>query len=60
MKDGGGGVAKGNACPPGSFIIKIYLAAPLFSQVERRWNRELASVLLEQNPDTEVILPQDT
>ena len=37
----------------------VYLAAPLFSQVERRWNREFAGLLAERTPGLEVILPQD-
>lgn len=36
----------------------IYLAAPLFSQLERRWNRELAERLARLLPCA-VILPQD-
>ncbi len=36
-----------------------YLAAPLFSQVERRWNRELARLLAARVPDLTVVLPQD-
>ncbi len=41
------------ATPP-----KVYLAAPLFTQHERRWNRELAA-RLEQAVPCSVILPQD-
>ncbi len=37
----------------------VYLAAPLFSQVERRWNREFAKLLEERTPGLEVMLPQD-
>ncbi len=41
----------------------MYLAAPLFSQHERRWNRELAGLLRERivahEDGSEVILPQD-
>ncbi len=36
-----------------------YLAAPLFSQVERRWNREFADLLARRVSGLEVILPQD-
>ena len=36
----------------------VYLAAPLFSQAERRWNRDLAR-LLERGLPCRVILPQD-
>ncbi len=39
--------------------MRIYLAGPLFTQAERRWNRELADVLTKLKPDLEVILPQD-
>jgi nucleoside 2-deoxyribosyltransferase len=39
--------------------VIVYLAAPLFSQVERRWNRELAKLLSERIPDATVVLPQD-
>jgi nucleoside 2-deoxyribosyltransferase len=38
---------------------RIYLAAPLFSQVERIWNRNLAKAILEQEPGWEITLPQD-
>lgn len=37
----------------------MYFAAPLFSQVERRWNRELARLLAERVPGLAVTLPQD-
>jgi nucleoside 2-deoxyribosyltransferase len=39
--------------------MKIYLAGPLFTQAERRWNRELAAALTKLKPDLEIILPQD-
>jgi nucleoside 2-deoxyribosyltransferase len=43
--------------------MRVYLAAPLFSQNERRWNRELAELLRERivaaEEDSEIILPQD-
>ena len=38
----------------------IYLAAPLFSQVQRRWNRLLARALEKALPGVRVFLPQDT
>ena len=38
---------------------KIYLAAPLFSQVERMWNRRLAAAIQSELPAIEMILPQD-
>jgi nucleoside 2-deoxyribosyltransferase len=39
--------------------VKIYLSAPLFTQVQRRWNRMLAAGLEERIAGAEVILPQD-
>lgn len=39
--------------------MKIYLAAPLFTQAERRWNRELARTIGQLKPELEIILPQD-
>lgn len=39
--------------------MRIYLAAPLFSQVERAWNRLLASAITERLPGSAVVLPQD-
>lgn len=39
--------------------MKIYLSAPLFTQVQRRWNRLLATGLEERIAGAEVILPQD-
>jgi len=39
--------------------MKVYLSAPLFSQIERRWNRRLAAALQERLPGCEVLLPQD-
>ena len=39
--------------------MKIYLSGPLFTQVERQWNRRLATALEKHIPDTEVFLPQD-
>jgi len=38
--------------------LKVYLAGPLFSQPERRWNREVAE-RLERETGCSVILPQD-
>jgi nucleoside 2-deoxyribosyltransferase len=42
-----------------SELLKIYLAGPLFTQAERRWNRELARSLMNAMPASQVILPQD-
>lgn len=39
--------------------MKIYLSAPLFTQVQRRWNRLLATGLEQRIAGAEVILPQD-
>jgi len=39
--------------------MKIYLAAPVFSQQERQYNRRLAKKLTTLLPRSEVILPQD-
>ena len=39
--------------------MRIYLAASLFSQVERRWNRALARGLEERIVGAQVLLPQD-
>jgi len=45
--------------PPSSAPLpKVYLAAPLFTQHERLWNRELARAL-EGRLGCSVILPQD-
>ncbi len=39
--------------------MKIYLAAPLFTTAERRFNRRLAAELAERLPNAEIMLPQD-
>ena len=39
--------------------MKAYLAAPLFSQMERRWNREFSSRLEALVDDLSISLPQD-
>lgn len=39
--------------------MRVYLAASLFTQIERKWNRMLAETLTGVVPDLEVILPQD-
>ena len=38
---------------------RVYLAAPLFSQVQRKWNRLLARAIEKALPGTRVFLPQD-
>jgi nucleoside 2-deoxyribosyltransferase len=47
------------ACKPEAEGPVIYLAAPLFSIVERRWNRDLAAAISKTIPNAVVILPQD-
>jgi len=39
--------------------MRIYLAAPLFSQVQRQYNRRLAGALEALLPRSKVVLPQD-
>ncbi|MFO8006972.1 MAG: nucleoside 2-deoxyribosyltransferase [Candidatus Brocadiia bacterium] len=39
--------------------MNIYLSGPLFTQAERRWNRELAAALRRRISGAEVFLPQD-
>jgi len=39
--------------------MKIYLAAPLFSQMDRIYNRRLAQALEHALPSCDVVLPQD-
>lgn len=39
--------------------MRIYLAASLFTQIERKWNRMLAASLRNAMPALEVVLPQD-
>ncbi|NOZ24345.1 MAG: nucleoside 2-deoxyribosyltransferase [Planctomycetes bacterium] len=39
--------------------MRIYLASPLFTQFERRWNREIADGIKKGMPGAIVILPQD-
>lgn len=38
--------------------IKIYFAAPLFTQAERIWNQLLTKAITEQDPSIKVFLPQ--
>jgi nucleoside 2-deoxyribosyltransferase len=38
--------------------MRVYLAGPLFTQAERRWNGELADDLRRLQPTLEVVLPQ--
>lgn len=38
--------------------IKIYFAAPLFTQAERIWNQTLVKTIIQQDPRIEVFLPQ--
>lgn len=39
--------------------MKIYLSAPLFTEAQRRWNRDLARRIESRISHAEVILPQD-
>jgi nucleoside 2-deoxyribosyltransferase len=39
--------------------MRIYLAAPVFSQVQRQYNRRLAEALTARLPRCEIVLPQD-
>ena len=39
--------------------MRIYLASPLFTQVERQWNRALAQSLSGLMPHLDVVMPQD-
>lgn len=39
--------------------MRIYLAAPLFSQTQRTWNRAIKAGIEEALTEVEVILPQD-
>jgi nucleoside 2-deoxyribosyltransferase len=39
--------------------LRVYLSAPLFTHVQRHWNRRLATGLQERIAGAEVILPQD-
>ena len=45
----------GNSRPP----LRAYLAAPLFTQSERQWNRRLAAAVEAALPGVRVVLPQD-
>ncbi|MCC8190725.1 MAG: nucleoside 2-deoxyribosyltransferase, partial [Planctomycetes bacterium] len=39
--------------------MRIYFAASLFTQVERKWNRMVAEALRLAWPELTVVLPQD-
>ncbi|MCD6416379.1 MAG: nucleoside 2-deoxyribosyltransferase [Planctomycetes bacterium] len=39
--------------------MRIYLSAPLFTDAQRRWNRQLAAALEASIAGAETILPQD-
>ena len=39
--------------------MRIYLSAPLFTESQRRWNRELARGIEHHMAGAEVVLPQD-
>jgi nucleoside 2-deoxyribosyltransferase len=44
--------------PEADRAVRVYFAAPLFTQAERRWNRELARQI-ESELGCTVVLPQD-
>lgn len=39
--------------------MRIYFAASLFTQVERKWNRMLSEALVRAMPALDIVLPQD-
>ena len=39
--------------------MRIYFAASLFTQVERKWNRQLAEALTRLMPGLDIVMPQD-
>ena len=39
--------------------MRIYFAAALFTQIERKWNRMLADALRELMPTLDIVMPQD-
>ena len=39
--------------------MRIYFAAALFTQVERKWNRMLRDALVQLMPDLDIVMPQD-
>ena len=39
--------------------MRVYLAAPLFSQIQRSWNRRFTEALQTRSSDLTIILPQD-
>lgn len=39
--------------------MRVYLAAPVFTQVQRAWNRKLADGVKDAFADATVVLPQD-
>lgn len=39
--------------------MRIYFAASLFTQVERKWNRLLSAALTELIPTIDIVMPQD-
>jgi len=39
--------------------MRIYLAAPLFSQMQRTWNRQLAARIAAENPNWKILMAQD-
>ncbi len=39
--------------------MRIYFAASLFTQIERKWNRMMAEALQRLMPDLDIVMPQD-
>ncbi len=44
---------------PEAAQVQVYLAAPVFTQMERQWNRAFAAALRTHAPGVEMVLPQD-
>lgn len=55
----GGYGRNGGRKAKGSGDMRVYLAAPLFSQMERAWNRALARAVENREPRIAFVLPQD-
>lgn len=45
--------------PPEAGKLRVYLAAPLFTLLERRANRALAKAIQREIPEAVLVLPQD-
>ncbi len=51
--------ARRKETPPAPGKLRVYLAAPLFTLLERRANRALAKAIRREFPEVELVLPQD-